>query len=64
MEQITKMALRNFGKFKLFLNHYLSVVISDDKCRIMSCGIHTKIYAQELSNELRDDTCYTCEWQQ
>ena len=34
----------------------------DDKCRIMSCGIHTKIYAEELSGEIRDDTCYMCDW--
>ena len=64
MEQITKMALRNFGKFKNILKYYLSILFPDDKCRIMTCGIHTKIYAQELSDEMRDDTCYMCEWQQ
>ena len=36
--------------------------VADDKCRILDCGIHIKIYNEEPVGEKRDDSCDTCEW--
>ena len=41
---------------------YFILFIVDDKCRILDCGIHIKIYNEELVGEKRDDSCDTCEW--
>ena len=65
IEQITKRALRNFGEIGLFWmifypDFFLS--FSEDKCRILDCKIHTKIYNEEPSGETRTDSCNMCEW--
>ena len=55
MQRITKQALNNFGNdFTLFNSHYIHTIYSDDKVRILSCGVCTKIYLQELEDERSD----------
>ena len=41
---------------------YFILFVIDDKCRILDCGIHTKIYNEEPTGEERSDSCDTCEW--
>ena len=46
----------------MIFNSDFFIIFSDDKCRILDCGIHTKIYNEEPSGMARTDRCDMCEW--